>query len=78
MGRTDRRTKALGLVNVAPEVRRMMRRYKLTQVAAAKAIDVSHMTVWFWLHGHKAMRPYADQVHKAEKRLARRAKRAVG
>lgn len=60
------------LVEVAPAIRRMMRDHGLTHTALAREIGLPQMTVWYWLHGSRAIRPYAEQVARTEARLRRR------
>lgn len=64
------------LVDVAPLVRRMMKRYGLTREALAKELDVTGVTVFYWLKGGRASRLYAERVlATAERLVAERAGR---
>ena len=60
------------LVEVAPAIRRMMKEYDLSAPALAREIDTTQMTVWYWLHGSRASRAYAERVARTEARLKRR------
>lgn len=41
----------IGTVNLAPKLRRAMRRANVTQAALARRVDVGRSTVSAWVHG---------------------------